>query len=71
MYEMLTFYKQRIEECKELARRSSGRANKAFWEEAALRWAAILQQYEKPSLAKSVADRAKTRRIKGSRKAAA
>ena len=75
MREMIIFYKQRIEECKELARHASGREDRAFWDQAARRWAAILQQYEKPSAAKSVAkrteSRANTRRITGPRKAAA
>lgn len=71
MREMLTFYKQRVEECKELARHSSDRADKAFWDEAGRRWGAILRQYEKPGVTKSVADRANTHRVRGPKKAAA
>jgi len=70
MREMMTFYKKRIEECKGLARQSSSRIDKAFWDQAAERWAAILQQYEKPSVAKSMERRANTRRITGPTKAA-
>jgi hypothetical protein len=70
MREMMSFYKKQIEECKGLARQSSSRSDKAFWHEAAGRWAAILQQYEKPSVAKNMERRANTRRISGPRKAA-
>jgi hypothetical protein len=56
MREMMTFYKKQIEECKGLARQSSSRIDKAFWDQAAERWAAILQQYEKPSVAKNMKD---------------
>lgn len=71
MREMMIFYKDRIEECKELARYSSDPRDKVFWSEAAQRWAAILQKYEKPAASNSVNRRARTRRIGGPARAAA
>lgn len=71
MREITVFYKQRIEECKELARHASDRDGRAFWQQAAQRWAAILQQCEKPSAAKVVDSRANTRRVTAAKKAAA
>ena len=71
MREIAIFYKQRIEECKELARHSSTGADKEFWAQAAQRWTALLQRYEKPSSPKSADSRANTRRMTAARKAAA
>jgi hypothetical protein len=68
MREMTIFYKQHIEECKELARHASDRDDRAFWNQAAQRWAAILQQYEKPAAAKIVDSCANTRRVTAAKK---
>jgi hypothetical protein len=71
MREMLLFYKQRIEECNELARHSSNGKDQAFWEQAAGRWSAMLRQYEQPRAAKPLDSRANTRRIYGAKRSAA
>jgi hypothetical protein len=71
MREMTSFYKKQIEECKQHARHSSDREDRAFWEHAAQRWTAILQHYEKPAAAKAADNRANTRRVFGARKEAA
>jgi hypothetical protein len=52
MREMILFYKQHVDECQELAKHATDDADQTFWEEAAHRWGAILQQHEKAGYSK-------------------
>lgn len=65
------YFRARIDECRTLAGRASRKEDRAFWEKAARRWQAVLDQYARPAAPRAADECAHTRKNAGRSREAA